>query len=317
MMLQEIYDLAISMAMQADPRGEKRVKEILVKRKKAYDVLSDKEKKYFDTESLNHPYADSRILYGDPGLSVKKVIAGIDTDTPEVLLVDRLREKGEKIDLIITHHPNGAALAGLHETMELEVEMVHKYAGVPLNVAQALLEARQGWVGRRFKPLNHMKPIQAARLLDVPILALHTASDNLFWRFMQDLVEKSTAETVGELWDEIMELPEFQQATTEKAGPYIVSGRASSRLGNVFVGGTGGTDPDKELYVEMAKAGMGTLLDMHVNEDTLKELQKLHVNVIDLGHISSDSLGLNLFLDRLEKQGIDVVSFGGLLRVKR
>ena len=42
MKLQEIYDLAIEMGIKADPRGEKKAKEILSKRKKAAKELSEK-----------------------------------------------------------------------------------------------------------------------------------------------------------------------------------------------------------------------------------------------------------------------------------
>jgi hypothetical protein len=41
------------------------------------------------------------------------------------------------------------------------------------------------------------------------------------------------------------------------------------------------------------------------------------MNVVIAGHIASDSLGMNLFLDELEKQGIEVITCGGLMRIKR
>jgi len=41
------------------------------------------------------------------------------------------------------------------------------------------------------------------------------------------------------------------------------------------------------------------------------------MNVVVAGHISSDSLGMNLFLDELEKKGVEVLTCGGLIRVNR
>jgi hypothetical protein len=35
------------------------------------------------------------------------------------------------------------------------------------------------------------------------------------------------------------------------------------------------------------------------------------------GHISSDSLGMNIFLDELEKRGIEIIPLGGLTRFSR
>ena len=42
-----------------------------------------------------NPYADTRILYGDPDTEVSSILVGIDLEVGEVLLADRLREKGQ------------------------------------------------------------------------------------------------------------------------------------------------------------------------------------------------------------------------------
>ncbi len=54
-----------------------------------------------------------------------------------------------------------------------------------------------------------------------------------------------------------------------------------------------------------------------MSEEHRKEAEKSHINVVVAGHISSDSLGMNLMLDELEKRGIEVVACSGLTRVKR
>ena len=69
--------------------------------------------------------------------------------------------------------------------------------------------------------------------------------------------------------------------------------------------------------MELAKAGIGTVVEMHVPEDAVQELKKLHVNVIDCGHMAADSIGANIFLDEIEKRGIEIVPCSGLIRVKR
>ena len=76
-------------------------------------------------------------------------MAGIDAGAAEALLVDRLNQKGENIDLLVSHHPSGHALASLHEVMEMQVDM-YENIGVPVNVAHALLEERRAFVKRRF-----------------------------------------------------------------------------------------------------------------------------------------------------------------------
>ena len=56
---------------------------------------------------------------------------------------------------------------------------------------------------------------------------------------------------------------------------------------------------------------------MHLSEEGRKQAEKYHVNVVIAGHISSDSLGMNLFLDELQKKGIEIVPCSGLIRYSR
>ena len=84
MNLQQIYELALEMGIKADPRGSDGIKRLLTRVKKEYSELSEKKKKFFDRENFTNPYSDSRILFGDPKMQVKKVIAGIDADGEEI-----------------------------------------------------------------------------------------------------------------------------------------------------------------------------------------------------------------------------------------
>ncbi|MDO8461176.1 MAG: NGG1p interacting factor NIF3 [bacterium] len=320
MTLQEIYDLAIEMGIKADPRGVDGVKKLLVRVKKDYEELPEKKKKFFDKEVFKNPYSDSRILFGDPKMRVKKIIAGIDADASEVLLTDRLNHpstgRGLGIDLLISHHPSGHALASLDEVMDVQVDMFAK-AGVPANVAHALFEERKSAVRRKISPINHSQTVDAARLLNVPLLAIHTIWDNMGNRFMTDHLGKKNFDTAGQVLEAINEIPEFTEAIKGKSGPNIVSGSEKRRVGKLMIGFTGGTNPSKELYMELAKAGVGTIVEMHLPEEAVLELRKLHINVIDTGHMAADSIGANLYLDELEKRGIEVIPCSGLIRIKR
>jgi hypothetical protein len=53
-------------------------------------------------------------------------------------------------------------------------------------------------------------------------------------------------------------------------------------------------------------------------KDTAREVaNENRMNVVIAGHIASDSLGMNLFLDELEKKGVEIIPCGGLIRVNR
>ncbi len=317
MTLQEIYDLAIKMGIKADPRGEDKVCKFLARNKKEYDDLPESKKKYFDKECFKNPFADSRILVGDPKTKISRVIVGIDIDTGEVVLTDRLNQKGEKIDLIIGHHPEGHALAGLDEVMDVQIDLMNNY-GIPINIAESLMQERVNQVRRGLNPTNHGKTVDAAKLLGIPLMVIHTIWDNIGHNYLSKKLEDKGLETVGEVYEEILKIPEFNESKMCKVGPRITVGNEKNRAGKIAITGfTGGTSGSKLIYEKMAQAGIGTIIEMHMKEDHFEEAKKNHLNVIVSGHMASDSLGANLFLDELEKKGVEIIPFSGLIRVKR
>jgi putative NIF3 family GTP cyclohydrolase 1 type 2 len=57
---------------------------------------------------------------------------------------------------------------------------------------------------------------------------------------------------------------------------------------------------------------------MHLSEDHRKEAEKNHLNVVIAGHISSDTLGLNLLIDGLTKsESIEILDCSGFKRFSR
>jgi hypothetical protein len=59
---------------------------------------------------------------------------------------------------------------------------------------------------------------------------------------------------------------------------------------------------------------------MHLSEEHFKKVKDANLNVVIAGHISSDTLGLNLLLDRIEKQAkerLQIISCSGFNRIKR
>lgn len=317
MTIQQIYDLALKMGLKADPRGESGVKKYLAKIKKQYEALPAGEKKYFDQTKLVDPYADSSIHLADkPSAEVRGIMVGVDIGVSELLLAEELRDRGEKIDLVLGHHPIGKPLAELHEVMDLQVDSFAKQ-GVPVHVAESLMQERISEVGRSVHAANHYREIDAARLLGLNLMNIHTLTDNLVQEFLTDFFKKKKLETVGDVVDALLELPEYQEAKRRSSGPQITSGRAGNRAGKVYVDMTGGTNPSDKIFQELSKAGVSTIVGMHLNEKSFAEAKGAFLNIIIAGHIASDSLGLNLFLDELEKKEIKIIPCSGLIRVSR
>ena len=56
---------------------------------------------------------------------------------------------------------------------------------------------------------------------------------------------------------------------------------------------------------------------MHMGAELRDEADKHNMHVVIAGHMSSDSLGINLFLDELERKGVETIPTSGLIRVHR
>jgi len=317
MKIKDIYDLIIKKGIENDPRGKDAVLKTLKKTSEEYKNLKDEEKKEFDKEKLTNPYADTRVLYGDMDLNVKRILVGIDIEVAEILLADRISVKGEKIDLIISHHPVGKAFANFYEVMGMQADILQKM-GVPINVAEGTLFPRIKEVERKVLPLNHMRTVDAARLMNIPIMCAHTVADNFVATYLQSLIDNKKPDTLKDVINILKEIPEYAYAFSNNAGPKIIIGSDSNRVGKIFVDMTGGTEGAKEVYERLSQAGVGTMIGMHFSEEHKKELEKHHINAIVAGHTSSDSLGLNLLLDEiLKEEKIDIISCSGFYRVSR
>ena len=317
--LQQIYDLMLQIGRKNDPRSAKEIDTLLKEVKEDHKKMDSNKKKYFDMERLTNPYGDSRVLYGQMKQKVKTMMVCIDADMQEVLLANALREKGTPVDLIMAHHPEGRGLVDLTQVMPIQ-ESVMEHWGVSINVVEKLLAPRIQKLVRALHPVNHYRAVDGARLLDIPFMCCHTPADNSVHHFLKKFVEKKTADVryVKDLMEAFLEIPEFQEAEKMGMGPMIFAGSGKSRLGKMAVTGmTGGTSGSDDIYEALSRAGVSTVIEMHMPEDSRKKAEKYHLNVIITGHMASDSIGMNLILDPMEKQGVKILPAGGFIRVRR
>lgn len=313
MKIKEIFDLAINLGIEADFRGKDHIEKNLRKRKEKYENLSAEKKEIFDLEALSNPYMDSRIYNITEDKDVKKILAGIDIEGEELFLADKLGD----IDLVVAHHPEGKGLAWLSDVMDIQIDILNYY-GVPINQAERVTKERISEVARSVNAANHDRAVDMARLLNINFMNSHTPCDNLAANFLKKEIEKNKPEYLEDIIKIIESIPEYKEAIKIGAGPSLFVGSPDNRCGKIALTEiTGGTEGSEKMYEKMAQAGIGTIIGMHMSERNKKEAEANNINVVIAGHISSDSLGMNLFLDELEKQGIEVIPCSGLIRVKR
>lgn len=317
MKLKDIYESAYRAGIAADPRGRDGVRRVLDRAKKAFDELPEGKRWEFDQEALVNPYADTRILVGDGELEVTRMLVGIDLESAEVLLAHALRSKGETVDLLLAHHPEGRALARIEQVMGLQADVWHQF-GVSLAYGDAAIGERMSEVMRAFHPRNNEQAVSAARLLDLPFMCCHTPADNNVNKYLQERCDQlGEGGTVDEVIDMLKDIPEYRQAVIEGMGPEIFEGGGGRRTGKIMVDMTGGTSGPVDSIHKLAAAGVGTIVGMHMGEEHRKKAKEERINVVIAGHVSSDSLGMNLIIDTFERNGVDVVACSGFTRVSR
>ncbi|MBM7615389.1 Nif3-like dinuclear metal center hexameric protein [Alkaliphilus hydrothermalis] len=250
------------------------------------------------------------IVEGD---NIKKVAIGVDMELAELMLAKELG-----VDLVITHHPTGgSARINLHKVMDNQIDKMVA-AGVPINKAQKALCEKKGQVERALHVSNYDRSASAARLLNMPFMGIHTPTDIMAERKVQNLLDEKLKDnpkaTLQDIVDALETLPEYQKTL---AKPVIRVGGKDDFAGKVYVtmaGGTGGGVAVQKAYFE---AGVGTAVVMHMPEDVIKAVKEQNIgNVVVAGHMASDSVGINELAMALEGKGIEVIRMSGLIDPK-
>jgi putative NIF3 family GTP cyclohydrolase 1 type 2 len=201
--------------------------------------------------------------------------------------------------------------------MNVQLDILKKL-GVSPKKSKKLLDERMQEVMRKVLPANAMRPIDTARLLDIPFMCAHTPADNFAFEYINNLIVKKRPKTVGDILDILLEEPEYKHAVSINAAPKLIAGKLTNRCGKVIAEMTGGTEGSKKIFPSLVKAGVRTIVCMHMSEEHFKKAKKHPLNIIVAGHISSDNIGLNRLLDAVDKKReFNIIPCSGFVRVKR
>ena len=319
MKIYDAYRIGIEAGMKRDLRPQSEVQKILSDAKEQYDSLPEGMKELFDQERLWNPYADSRFSVGmekAKELDAIRFMWGIDISSAEVILADRLREKGERIDAIVAHHPLGTSKTCFPEVM-MQMTAMFENMGVPKEKAYELVKNRMDEVLRNMQGFNYNQAADAARMLDFPLFNIHAPADNMVEEFMVNKMKEDSPSTLQEIIDSLMKEPEQRMAARFNSQPMILNGKGEDECGKIMVKMNGGTSFSKETYESLAEAGVKTIVAMHYPDNHLEAAQKAGINLVISGHMCSDSIGVNLICDLWEKEGIEVIPCSGFTRFSR
>lgn len=256
--------------------------------------------KLVDFESVP---ADSGIYI--EGKNIRKVLFGIDADVPELMLAKQLG-----YDALISHHPKGgSAVVNYHNVFKRHIQLMVD-AGVPESEAEEAVSRKLTALEVEMHTRNYGHAVDVARFLKIPYMNIHTPLDELGRRIMAEQIKRETRKdaTVGDVVSALKKLPEFKNAETNIK---IRLGKSTNLAGKTVVSHGAGTNGGYEIAKTYFKYGVKTLIYIHISPADLERLKADVVgNLIITGHIASDSVGINPFIEELENRGISVTRLG-------
>ncbi len=244
--------------------------------------------------------ADSEIHV--KGRRLRRVLVALDVGVSELLLARSL-----DCDGVIAHHPAGgkAKLEG-YKVFLRHIEQMRR-TSVPLEIACEAVKNKYRTLELQHHPDNYDQTPSAAKKLGMPLISIHSPCDEIgrkmIVREIRDLDEDST---VQELVSRIGSFPEFQRA---KSRIEVRLGSSRQKTGKVAVSHACFTNGGYDVARAYFQHGTGTLCYIHVSEPDLTKLAAENLgNLIVLGHIASDWLGINRLIHELEKDGIEFIA---------
>lgn len=257
---------------------------------------------------MHHPPADSAIYV--EGTALSKVMFGIDIGTAELLLARQLGCDG-----VIAHHPaGGSAQLNFPEVLTRHVELMVEH-GVSPNAARDAIQSMMTRALLRAQTQNFDHVPSVARLLEMPFLNVHLPLDEVGRRIMVETIERHIESlgrpaSVQDAIDALLTLPEFANAPTRIMVPVGAVDRPLGRVAVVHGAGTNGGYTVARTYFDH---GVDTVLYIHVSPEEAQRLRTdTRGNLVVSGHISSDMVGINQFVAKLEERGVEVVRMSGL-----
>jgi len=245
-----------------------------------------------------------------PGVDIKKVLIGIDMETPEILLGNQLG-----YDCVVSHHPKAeSAVVNFYKVMDVQIDKMVSF-GVPINKAQKMLRKKQNSVELGGHVSNYDRHASSAKLLEMPYLNIHMPADIITEEIVQKYLDKKLNDqpkkTLGDVIDALNEMDIYRDAISS---PVIRVGAQQDFAGKIAVLMAGGTSGGADVFKAYFEAGVGTIVCMHVPEDVKKAVAEQNIgNIIVAGHMASDSIGLNVIIEAWEKEGLEVTKMSGIL----
>jgi putative NIF3 family GTP cyclohydrolase 1 type 2 len=237
------------------------------------------------------------------GKNISKVLIAIDVGTAELMLAKHLG-----CDAVIAHHPIGVASVNFYKVFDRHVDfMVEHY--VPKKIALQAVAKLKGRVETRNHADIYSEVVGAAKALGMPLVNIHQPCDEYMRQVILEAIKSGSTEYVSDIVRSVSRIPEFKNAATKVQ---VRLGSEKSRTGHWALVVAAGTNGGYNIAKAYFQHGVSTVIYLHVDYGDLTKMRedKLEGNLVVMGHLAGDSIGLNGLAERLEGLGVETVRVG-------
>ena len=237
------------------------------------------------------------------GSGIKKVFVTIDVTLAELMFA-----KNIGCDAVVTHHPIGSSALNFYKVFDRHIDYMVEN-GIPKESACRAVEKLKERAQIKAHAHIYQQIVDEARLLRMPLVNVHQPCDEIMRKIIYENIISGKTEFVSQIIDSIANIPEFSRARTEIK---VCHGDPESKAGRwalvVAAGTNGGFHIAKEYY----KHDVSTVMYLHIDYNELLKFREenLQGNLVVLGHLAGDSIGLNVLSEKLEEKGIQTLKVG-------
>ena len=259
---------------------------------------------------LSYLAEDSAVVLDASG--IKRVAIGLDIGTAELMIA-----KDAGADMVIAHHATFApgCLEG-YRTMELLLDRMIALGVQPVPACK-IIRTIQDKIrrGRQGNSSNYDRAPSIAKLIGMPLMSLQTPLCMVGAKNIQVLVDEHLRTIqdprLTDVMNAVMEPAESQESISP---PVLYVGSASDYAGKVVALFSHEAAEYPEIALALFEAGVGTLILPYASEEVVAATKEQNIgNLIVMGHVTADSIGINAFLSRLEGQGVEVMRMSGVI----
>ncbi|NLY47264.1 MAG: hypothetical protein GX053_14950 [Tissierella sp.] len=258
-----------------------------------------------DMAGYDYIPADSEIyIQGD---KIKKVLFGVDIDSSDLYYA-----KANGYDAVIAHHPQ-ANIINSYEVFKDNINIMKKY-GVPEEIAEKAIQEKYEQLKISVASSNYDDTISVAKMLNMPFLNIHQPLDEIGRRMMQEKIDDICKDDETKIKDIVDGLSSFKEMISARTKVELLIGDENNKAGKTVVAHGAYTNGGYPIANAFFENGVNTVIYIHIGyPDYVKLRNENKGNLIISGHIASDSVGINPFVEALREKGLDITTIKGII----